>query len=441
MVKNQGPKVFSIVKQLRSTHNTERILGAIKVDANYKGIEVICSKVNMGPGGGLFIMDEKRNMIYISTQHLHAEKFFDIIRKSGKNTVAIEDNDTPYLLNATVLPRSNWTILAVSSVTELNRKATETKHFGIWIALACSALAFIVLYWFIGKFLTPFLTIIKLMKEVEKDNLSVRFPDRRSDEIGYLGASFNGLVSKISEMLEENTKLVKQVYETQLLQKEAQVQALYNQIRPHFIFNTLNMISLQMQTGKQDKAIDHIHKLSSMLRSMTMWDKDITLQREIELLQAYLSIQSSRYEGRLDYTIQVDPALYSIPIPALLFQPIVENAVIHGCEAQREKTTIRVYSETGDNEITFIIQDTGKGMDQETLALLRRKLEHLELDDGVSGNQVRNGLGIGLINVNKRMKLKYGPEYGITVDSTLNEGTTIKIILPRDGFERSSTDV
>lgn len=441
MVKNQGPKVFSIVKQLRSTRNTEKILGVIKVDANYKGIEIICDKVNLGIDGGLFIIDEKHNVIYGNTKNLNAQKFYEAIQESGKNMLSIQDNNTPYLLNATLLPRSNWTILAVSSLTELNHKAKETRNFGFWMALVCSALAFILLYWFIRKLLAPLLTIVHLMKEVEQSNLSVRFPDLRRDEIGYLGTSFNRLVARVSEMLEENTQLVKKVYETELLQKEAQVQALYNQIRPHFIFNTLNMISMLMQTGKHEKAVDHIHKLSDLMRSITMWDKEIPLQREIEILQAYLSIQSSRYEGRLDYSIQIDPALYDLLIPALLFQPVVENAVIHGCETQREKTTLRVFSETKEEELLFTIQDTGKGMSPETLALLRLKLERLEMEELLPEKPVRNGLGIGLINVNKRIKLKYGPDYGITVDSVLNEGTTVRINLPLYGPERSSCDV
>lgn len=441
MVKNQGPKVFSIVKQLRSTGNTEKILGVIKVDANYKGIEVICSKVNMGLGGGLFIMDDKHNVIYGSTNEINAESFVNTIQKSGKNTLNVQDNGTPYLLNSTVLPRSNWTVLAVSSVKELNLKAIKTRNFGFWVALACSALAFIVLYWFILQLLNPLLSIVKLMKEVEYGNFNVRFPDRRKDEIGYLGTSFNSLVLKVREMLELNTKLVKQVYETRLLEKEAQVQALYNQIRPHFIFNTLNMISMQMQTGKQEKAIEHIHQLSSMLRSMTMWDKDITLQREIELLQAYLGIQSSRYEGRFEYSIEIDPTLYSISIPALLLQPIVENAVIHGCEAKREKTTLRITGEADGKEILFTVQDTGEGMGPERLAELRLKLEQSDSDEQVTANQVHNTRGIGLINVNKRIKLKYGPGYGITVDSVLKQGTTVRILLPRLGLEGSNADV
>ncbi|AIQ12596.1 sensor histidine kinase [Paenibacillus durus] len=436
MVKNGGPKVFSIVKQLRSTRDTEKILGAIKVDANYNGIAVICSKVDMGSGGGLFILDNNRNVIYRSTNRLNAVFFFNQVKASGKPTMTINQGGTSYLLNSTLLPRSNWTIVAVSSIKELNQKATETRNFGFFIALACSLLAFILMYFFVRRFLAPLLHIVKLMREVEQGNLQVSFPAQRNDELGHLGTSFNGLVSRVREMLEENTQLVKQVYEKELLQKEAQVQALYNQIRPHFLFNTLNLISMQMQTGKQDKAIDHLHKLSSMLRSMTRMDKDIPLQKELDLLKAYLSIQSSRYEGRLEYELKVDPALYDMPIPALLFQPIVENAVIHGCEAKREQTSIVIAGEkTASGEVLFTIRDSGQGMSPETLQKLRGKLEQAQPDHPSAGEDqtpdgARVGTGIGLVNVNKRIKLKYGSGYGIKVDSLQGQGTIVYILLP-----------
>ncbi|MFD1776145.1 cache domain-containing sensor histidine kinase [Paenibacillus rhizophilus] len=446
MVKNGGPKVFSIVKQLRSTRDTEKILGAIKVDANYNGIAVICSKVDMGSGGGLFILDNNRNLIYRSTDRLNAEFLFNQVKAGGKPTMTIKQNGTSYLLNSTLLPRSNWTIVAVSSIKELNQKATETRNFGFFIALACSLLAFILMYFFVRRFLAPLLNIVKLMREVEQGNLQVSFPAHRNDEMGYLGTSFNGLVTRVNEMLEENTQLVKQVYETELLQKEAQVQALHNQIRPHFLFNTLNMISMQMQTGKQDKAIDHLHKLSSMLRSMTRMDKDIPLEKELDLLKAYLSIQSSRYEGRLEFGLKVDPDLYGMPIPALLFQPIVENAVIHGCEAKREKTSILISGEkTTRGEVLFTIRDSGQGMSPETLQKLRGKLEQAHSEHPSAGDPdadgIRAGTGIGLLNVNKRIKLKYGSGYGIKVDSMQGQGTAVYVLLPETGFGRSDEDV
>ena len=167
--------------------------------------------------------------------------------------------------------------------------------------------------------------IISLMKDVRQGNLQVSFPETRDDEIGELGSTFNQMLGKINRM-------VKEVYEARLLQNEAQMNAFYSQIRPHFLFNTLNMISMMIQTSKYDMAVANIDRLSDLLRQMAHLNQEITLKQELSLLEDYLSIQSNRYRNRLYYTIDVDPSLHAYRIPALIFQPIVENTILHGCE-------------------------------------------------------------------------------------------------------------
>ncbi|MEX2416297.1 MAG: sensor histidine kinase [Paenibacillaceae bacterium] len=432
-------QLFSIVKQIRSTQNTQDILGVIKVDANYKGIEDIANRVDMGIDGGLYILDESDRVIYSSTKnHKQHQVALEQLTSPSAGRLTVQTEQSEYLVNRADLPRFGWTIVAIHSLKELNKDASHTRDIAFLMAIICSFLAIGVLYFFVKKVMNPLLAIVKLMKDVERGNLNVRFPHQRSDEIGYLGTSFNALVIKISDMLNTNTLLVKEVYEAQLLQKEAQIRTLFNQIRPHFIFNTLNMISLSMQSGKQDRAIDHIEKLSSILRSMSDWDREIPLRREMELLNAYLGIQSSRYEGRLEYKINIDSELRACLIPALLLQPVVENAVIHGCETKRGLTTILIQGQIVKQSMTFQIMDDGQGMDAHTLKQLQDKLEqsaseeqsmiHAHEDDHIS--HTSSGTGIGLVNVHRRIQLRYGKPYGVEVDSQQGVGTRVTITLP-----------
>ncbi|GJM82247.1 hypothetical protein HMSSN139_47430 [Paenibacillus sp. HMSSN-139] len=244
----------------------------------------------------------------------------------------MKKNGKTYLVNFANVPRTNWTIVAVNSMEELNSNSVKTRNKAFLFAIACSLLAIVILAMFVRRFLRPLLHIVRLMKKVENGQLDVQFPYYRQDEIGYLGSSFNRLTRQISVMLATNTQLVKEVYESQMLQQEAQINALHSQIRPHFIFNSLNMIQILMQSGEQDKALLHLNQLSLLMRSITSWDKELPLRRELELVQAYLGIQSTRYEGRLEYRIEVEESLMNASVPSLLFQPIIENAVIHGCE-------------------------------------------------------------------------------------------------------------
>lgn len=424
-------KVFSIVKRINSIKDVDKQLGIVKVDANYTGIESICNKVNMGKDGGLFIIDENNTIIYSSTKSNYFPELYTLAKTSESPYITTNIGGKSFLLNSTVIPSANWTIISVNSINELNRNAIQTRNTTFFMALAFSIFAIIILLIFTRSFLRPLMTIIKLMKEVKRGNFQVEFPEQRSDEIGYLGSSFNTMVLRINSMMKENTDLVKEVYEAKILQKEAQINALYSQIRPHFIYNTLNMISLLMQCGRNEKAIDNINKLSSLLRGMAHIGNEVTLETEINLLDSYLSIQSSRYDGRLEYSINIDKELYSYIIPALIFQPVVENSVIHGCEKRKEKTSIKIYNTIKDDLLTFYIEDDADGINEAALEKLRDKVYNPDSYNVAADNYPSaNKSGIGLANVNKRIKIKYGDRYGLAIDSTQGKGTCVSIILP-----------
>lgn len=433
MVRNSKNMVFSVVSQLRSTRYPDKILGVIKVDANYSGIRSICNRVNLGKEGRLFIIDGSNNIIY--PDNVSLDSLDTDIRKvlseihSRSSQYKVNPGKNEYLVNTIRIDRSSWTIAAVNSVSELNSEAARTRNMAFSLAFVFSLLTILVFVYFSRRFLNPLLAIVKLMKEVQHGNLNVRFQQQFNDEIGYLGSSFNSMIAKISDMLDQNVVLIKQVYEAKLLQKEAQFNALYSQIKPHFIYNALNMISLSMQLGKYDNAVDNINKLSSLMRGIANIDKEIPLEKEINLLDSYLSIQRSRYEGRMEYFINIDEDLYSYYIPSLLLQPAVENSVVHGCENKKGKTTIRVFDTIENENIVFHIQDDGNGMSEEQVRKLQEQICILnDLPDTTEAKGKRSGMG--LVNVNKRIKIKYGDGYGLFIDSKPGAGTCVRIVLP-----------
>jgi two-component system sensor histidine kinase YesM len=441
MVKNPKNIVFSVANVVKSTRNTNRILGVIKVDANYSGIKTICNRVNMGKNGGLFIIDENKNIIFSSIDSSPYTELFKQVSTLNNPYKTYKYNNDNLLLNSTKILRSNWTIIAVNSLDEINSTAIKTRNNAFLIALLCSAFAIFILIIFVKWFLEPLLYIVKDIRLIQKGDLSVVFPDYRNDEIGYLGLALNKMVTNINSMIIENTNLVKEVYEAKYLQKEAQIYTLFNQIRPHFIYNTLNMISLLIQCGRDENAVDNINKLSSILRGMANWDKDITVEQEITLLDAYLGIQQSRYENRLEYFINIDNSLYPFIIPALILQPIVENSVIHVCEKRREKTIIKIWNTEESDKLIFNVQDNGEGICSEAFETLRDKLEnHIENKTDLLDLKSKIS-GIGLVNVNRRIKIKYGKEYGLFIESDIFSGTLIKIILPKNTFTEGVKNV
>lgn len=442
IVGNPKKMVFSIVNQLRDTQDPSIITGVIKVDANYSGIQSICGKVKMGEMGRLYIIDENKNIIYpenLSSTDLDSDTrniLFadnrDILSAdsgSGKSTYTANPKQGNYLVNTANVASSNWTVVAVNPLSELNRAAAKTRDMSFFLAFLFSLLTTLVFIIFYKRFLNPLISIVRLMKEVQNGNLSVKYVQKSNDEIGYLGASFNSMLSRINEMLAENTSLVKQVYEYRLLQKEAQFSALYSQIKPHFIYNALNMISLSMQCGKYKNAISNINMLSRLLRGLTNMNREIPLELELSFLDSYLGIQSGRYEEKLEYSINISRDLYSYHIPAFLLQPIVENSIVHGCEERKEKTAIKIYSACEDESIVIYIEDDGPGIPEEKLLQLRMKMDCPD-EEGYQPETDGKNNAVGLVNVNKRIKLKYGEKYGLYIYSRIGGGTLVKIRLP-----------
>lgn len=433
IIKNPKNIVFSVVNIVRSTIKLDRILGVIKVDANYDGIKSICNRVDMGKNGGLFIIDGNRNIIFSNIEDVSYDEFYQKATENNQSYATIKVEEKEFLLNNIKIDRSNWTLIAVSSLDEINKVILQTRNTAFLMAFLCSIFVIFLLTIFIKYCLKPFLRIIDKIREIQKGNLCVNFPESKNNEIGYLGSSLNKMVENINKMINRNTELVKEIYEAKYLQKEAQIKTLYNQIRPHFIYNTLNQISLLIQSSREKEAVENINKLSSILRSMANWDKDTTIGCEINLLDLYLSIQKSRYDSRMEYSIEIDKSLNSYVIPALIFQPIVENAIIHGCETKKEKTYIKIRGYKEKDKIIFIIEDTGAGMDKKSLQDLRDRIDNYTKNEKTELFDINNkGSGIGFVNVNRRIKIKYGKEYGLSLTSTIGKGTKVKIVLPEN---------
>ncbi len=427
---NVKTQIFSIVQGLRSKKDSSVVLGVIKVDANYAGIKSICDKVELDPDSALLILDSDKNIIYEGSRFAHGELGDAIYSKAlSVNGSSLETiGKKQYVLNTSTLKTTGWKVVEVHSYDSLNYYFSQTRNAAFLLAAFCSIFAVLILILFANSFLEPLLHVVNQMKLVEKGDLTVQVPVKSHDEIGYLGDSFNNMVSQLQTTMVKNTQLVKEVYEMNYLQKEAQYNALYSQIKPHFLYNTLNTISLLIKCGETQQAVSDIEKLSYYLRGVMNTDKDIALAAEIKIIEAYLGLQKSRYGEKLTFSIEIPESVKDYRIPALSLQPIVENAVIHGCEFTKTASLIRLGCRIESNLLLISVTDNGKGIDPLLLEDLNRSLK-----DSPPNPQSQTDIfeeSIGLLNVNSRLQLKFGEEYGISIESTINEGTCVTVRLP-----------
>lgn len=420
--------VFSIVQQLRSLADNE-ILGVIRVDANYQGIKAVCDRLLTPRGNALIIMDSNGNQIYLNS-YLEDTNALDALLLQLPNTEEgsrqFEAGGEMYLVNIKSLSTTDWHMIDVHSMREVTRTAVNALNRSILMALLCALLGVLVSVFAIRWFVRPIYQITRLMAAAQQGDFTVRAHVNGRDEMAYLARSFNSMTAQIDDTIKSNNLLARKIYEAKFLEKDAQYAALYSQMQPHFLFNALNTIKLLMKRGETQAAIQCLDMLSVLLRGMVNTQHDIPLHSELKIVESYLSLQKTRFEA-LSYKITTEDVLRNYPLPALTIQPIVENALIHGCEPKRWDAEVSISAAIQSNEVVIAIKDNGIGMEPHLLEKIRHSI-HADTEDLYeTGNP---SSGVGLINISRRIRLKYGPSYGLEVDSTPGVGTLVNVRLP-----------
>lgn len=236
-------------------------------------------------------------------------------------------------------------------------------------------------------------------------------------EIQKLNTSVNQMIKKIGQLVDDI-----RVEEINL--RAAELRLLQEQINPHFLYNTLDNIIWLAESGEDEEVVKMVSSLSSFFRTTLSKGRDyITIAEEREHIESYLSIQKFRYRDILSYDIDFEDEILDHSILKLTLQPIVENALYHGIKNKRGMGHIQIDGRMAGDNIEFIVSDNGIGMREEEAEHLRKVISGLVSDD-------RSGGGFGLFNVNQRLQLNYGKEYGLNIESTYNVGTTISVKIP-----------
>ena len=290
----------------------------------------------------------------------------------------------------------------------------------LYFLLMIGAVGFSVLAaWGISRSIyIPIKKLHDMTTTITKNDLQALVTHGNVDEITELGMSFNIMIGRIRELLDAKVK------EQETL-KKAELRALQAQINPHFLYNTLDTIIWMAESKKTDQVIEIVRALSSFFRISLSKGRDwITIGEEVERTRSYLIIQKMRYRDIVDYQIEVDEGVAGNTILSLVLQPLVENALYHGIKNKRQGGKIIVRAkQRNPAEILLQVEDNGVGFTAEKLAQLR-----VELDD--DSGELRSESGYGIGNVNQRIRLYYGRQYGISIQSEYQAGTCATIVIP-----------
>lgn len=263
--------------------------------------------------------------------------------------------------------------------------------------------------------LRPLRSLNEATVKMSDGDFSARAKVNSHDEIMELADSFNYMASNMEDMVDE-------IKEDQQKMRKADLRLLQEQINPHFLYNTLDTIVWLIEANESDQAVEMVVTLSNFFRIVLSKGKEfISIREEEQHIRSYLAIQEMRYHDIMEYDIQIDQVLYDYQIPKLTLQPIVENALYHGLKVKRAKGFIHILGEIDGDKMHLIVRDNGVGMEAEELDELREE---------ISRPCKETEKGFGLANVNERIRMYFGPEYGMTVESQKGKGTEVELILP-----------
>lgn len=291
------------------------------------------------------------------------------------------------------------------------------------LVLISIALIYFINY-VVKNLLSQFYLILQSIREVQKGDLNVVITDCGNDEMGELGTQINKMMERIRQLMEDNLN-------RERLVKNSEIKALQNQINAHFIYNVLESIKMMAEIDEKYDISDAITSLGKLLRYSMRWTSGtVTVGEELEYIKNYLALINLRFDYEIYLSLNMSDVIFHQQIPKMSLQPIVENAICHGIEQIAEDTNIYVKGMLEDGECIIEITDSGKGMTDEQVEALHRRINgEIETDGGGSGN------GIGLKNVQDRIKIYYGEDYGITIASKLGCYTKVKVRVPQTFFE------
>lgn len=420
--------VLTCTRRIKSVQ-TGRTLGHLIIGIKEFALADMYSYLDLGPDGEVFITDTAGQYVSNLNKRLLSYKsdygFVNEIigmDKAADKTIIDDNGGQKLIISYDVSDTTGWYMFYVVDYGYVMDTVRGNVKITIVIVIVLIIIAVMLTLLISFSISRPLEELSSAMKRVEDGDLNVKVSHKAKNEIGTLFYSFNKMLEKIND-------LIHKVYQAEILKQKAEISALQSQINPHFLYNTLAMIDgIAVMKGEMD-----ISKIAETLGEMFRYSLSgmnfATLGDEIEQACNYLVIQKYFKKDNLSYNIKIDPDIENCYISKMLLQPILENAIIHGAEQTLRKCEITVEAKkTNENDLTIIVCDNGKGMDEE---VLERVIHKMKSTKNIFHSRSAKRYHIGIGNIYWRIKSIYGDDYGVFIKSKVDEGTTVTVLLPR----------
>ncbi|MFV0362605.1 MAG: sensor histidine kinase [Suipraeoptans sp.] len=394
---------------------SQELLGYMALDVKGNVLFDLISDIDLTGNGQVFLVNETGEIITAGDSTLMGQKleqeYMECLSNEESFSEAVKVGDMHYNIYNSRATANGWHIILTLPREDYIRDISNLRNMVI-IVTAIIVLIALLVSRIVAKKSTQSITNLSVaMEEFGQGNFEVNFLVESEDEIGRLSQTFNKMVADMNE-------LVNTVYEQKMLKQKAQMESLQMQINPHFLYNTLDTINWMARIKEADDIGDMISALGNLMRYSLAKESNVKIRDEIRNLEDYLFIQSYRYGDKLSHQILIDDSLLDILVPRLLIQPILENAIVHGIEEKLDAGNITIRFWAVEQDLYIQIEDDGVGMtEKDIIQILNEDVE----------SKKSNHTSIGVVNVNKRIQMSYGSEYGLAIQSSLGAGTKMTI--------------
>ncbi|MCI9339943.1 MAG: histidine kinase [Dorea sp.] len=420
IIQNLDYLTISVVYPVKDRISS-RILGVVVVDVRAESLNKIEDNGLVFEGKS-YILDEDDKVIY--SDQSNDEEEIDAVNHAFHENQAdhtgtadkIEIGGKACLYSSMYLSNNGWKTVGIISDRQVFAPFERLRMAIIFAILVFGIIAVIFAWKGADNVSEPIKKVRTTMKQVEKGDFNVQLKIASQDEVGELAQSFNHMIEKIK-------RLMAQEQESQEKLRYAELKALQSQINPHFLYNTLDSINWMVRMGRNDKVEEMIDALSTFFRiSLSKGRHFISIREELIHVEKYIMIQKVRYERIMESEICVPEEFFGYDIIKMTLQPLVENALYHGIKEKGEGGVIRITAEGQGDNIVFCVSDTGLGMSKEKLEKLQ-----IMMDQGIDHDPD----AYGIINVQKRIHMYFGTEYGLRFESEPGSGTSVYVTIPK----------
>ncbi|RKP54378.1 sensor histidine kinase [Cohnella endophytica] len=413
-----SPFVFKIVQPIRS-QGSQDVLGFLEVDGSLQIINTMLLDVNFGPDTRIFVLDHHNRIMYAKGNRSVGEVWNaefgldenELSKPQRSQFVSVDG--VKHLVSYTLSDQTGWKVIAVIPAEYLAKGINKVKWWtfaGIVAGTSVAVIAAILLAYSMTRRLR---LLVLSLRDLEKNDFQMPIPPIRSDEVGRVWGAISKMAGRIHVLINE-------VYQSKILEQEAEIRSLQSQINPHFLNNSLETIRYLTKSGRTQSAEEGLVALADLFRYHTVRNQEmVSLEVEMAFMKNYLHMQKLRFGDQLQITYDIDEHALQAYLPGLLFQPLVENAIIHGSNPfGMIAITIRIKGK--EDQLTISVIDEGRGIPSKQLNEIWNVLE---LGTGNQGN-------VGLLNVYRRLRLIYKEEAEMYIRSELHNGTIVTLKLP-----------